>query len=103
MRSLALFDSQVRAIDRIFDRAFKEFHMTPIEFGNRLVDHWRDTKEFGQSYLAGLVPEDGAVITQSRMVTDRLKVKHILDDDGNFIKAELIPIKETKEIPEASE
>tara|TARA_R100000656_G_scaffold22614_1_gene20084 strand:- start:414 stop:632 length:219 start_codon:yes stop_codon:yes gene_type:complete len=71
--------------------------MTPIEFGNSLVDHWRDT-----SYREGLVPEDGAVITQSRMVTDRLKVKHILDDDGNFIKAELIPIKETKEIPEAS-
>lgn len=96
-RSLTLFDSQVRAIDRMFDRAFKEFHMTPIEFGNSLVDHWRDT-----SYREGLVPEDGAVITQSRMVTDRLKVKHILDDDGNFIKAELIPIKETKEIPEAS-
>ena len=49
-----------------------------------------------------LVPEDGAVITQSRMVTDRLKVKHILDDDGNFIKAELIPIKETKEIKKLS-
>jgi|TARA_R100001530_G_scaffold34113_1_gene26668 cytosine/adenosine deaminase-related metal-dependent hydrolase len=84
MRELTLFNDQVRAIDRMFSRGLSELGMRPMVMADLMFSNMR-----GHS-----IPEDGSYITTEQTIKRRLQCKHVYDDDGNFVKAELLPVED---------
>mgnify|MGYP003147508320 FL=1 len=84
VRELTLFNDQVRAIDRMFTRGMNELGMRPMMLTDLMFSNMR----------GHTIPEDGSFITTEQTVRRKLQCKHVYDDDGNFVKAELLPIED---------